>query len=552
MPTEHPLRVAGDTVDGNSLEGGISETMMEALVKRTALVLGPAEVLGDIEQDDGEVALAVIHGATGSLYFLDLTDTTTPDDGLTCLVDADGNRYRLSDQASIQLNSVLGIENDPPGSPSLGDAYVVDTSPTGAWASHAGDVALNTKRGWVFASPTPGLTLLNEATDQNIQYSAAGAWGGFAASITAGSVFPASLLFPMGVSVQTEQDAPPGGPSAGEHYLVGSSPSGAWAGQAGKVAYYTAASAWAFLSPYGGARIYNLGAQQELIYNADLGAWAAVFAANTVCNGRLTLESGVPVSTSDQTAKTTLYFTPFRGNSIALYVSGGWVLRTFTERSLSLSGFTSGKPFDIWAYDDSGTVTLEALVWTDDTTRATALALQDGIYVKSGDATRRYLGTIYTSATGQCEDSAAKRYVFNATNRVERPMRVLEATNSWAYTTDTWRQANGSTANQIDLVLGLIEDMVSAEVVATLFDNSVSDGSVAIGLNSTSAVATGGLRNATGSTESGALVAKWRGYPVAGRNYLAWLERADGGTATWRGDNGDVFIQSGISGSAVM
>ena len=41
--------------------------------------------------------------------------------------------------------------------------------------------------------------------------------------------------------------------------------------------------------------------------------------------GRLTLESGVPVSTSDQTAKTTVYYTPYVHNVINLWDGADWV-----------------------------------------------------------------------------------------------------------------------------------------------------------------------------------------------------------------------------------
>lgn len=38
----------------------------------------------------------------------------------------------------------------------------------------------------------------------------------------------------------------------------------------------------------------------------------------SICQGRLTLTSGTPVTTSDVTAATTIYFTPYKGNRIAL------------------------------------------------------------------------------------------------------------------------------------------------------------------------------------------------------------------------------------------
>jgi len=138
--------------------------------------------------------------------------------------------------------------------------------------------------------------------------------------------------------------------------------------------------------------------------------------------GRLTLESGVPISSADQTEKSTLYYTPYTGNTILLYISGAWKFKSFAELSLSLSGYAANKNYDIWIYDNSGTVTLDSTVWTSDTARATALAYQDGILIKSGDATRRYLGTIRMTGTivqtgFTCEDSNAKRFVWNMYNR---------------------------------------------------------------------------------------------------------------------------------------
>lgn len=162
--------------------------------------------------------------------------------------------------------------------------------------------------------------------------------------------------------------------------------------------------------------------------------------------GLLTTESGVPVSTSDRTAQSTIYYTPFRHDQIALWDGAKWRPYTFTETSLALSGLTSGKPYDVFGYVSSGVLALELLVWTDDTTRATAVTLQDGRYCKSGDKTRLLLGTIYTTATTTTEDSEAKRYVCNVYNAVPRRiLSAISATYSHTYTTGTWREWNAGT-----------------------------------------------------------------------------------------------------------
>lgn len=308
----------------------------------------------------------------------------------------------------------------------------------------------------------------------------------------------------------------------------------------------------------------------EVIYdsarNAAAGAWmllgSSVAAATTstagivklepvVCDGRLTLTTGVPVTTADVTGAGTLYFTPYNGNHIGLYASSAWSVVNFSETSLALT-LTSGKPYDIFAYSNAGTLALESLVWTDDTTRATALTTQDGIYVKSGDATRRYIGTIYASGSNTTEDSAAKRYVWNMYNRKLRSMRVLETTNSWNYTTATLRQANGSTANQLDFVRGLNEDAVDATVhVGRVTNPSAVSVNVSIGLDSTSAKAAESTGGQQGVISAGdySISAYYRGFPGVGRHILTWLERSSAaGTTTWSGDDGGSLVQSGIVG----
>lgn len=272
-----------------------------------------------------------------------------------------------------------------------------------------------------------------------------------------------------------------------------------------------------------------------------------------ICEGRLTLTSGTAVTTGDVTGATTVYFTPYNGNRIALYDGTNWLTYSFTERSLALGTLTTLTPYDVYIYNNSGTLTLEFLAWTNGTTRATALVLQDGVYVKTGATTRRYLGTFYTTATTTTEDSAAKRYLWNNYNRVVRKMQsALETTDSWVYNTQTWRQANANTANQLNLFVGLVEDSVSA------FISTVSRSLLAnyrrynaIGLNSTTALSQFGSTSQGSAGSVSCIPVSLYTYPTLGINYLAWLEASEAGTTiTYFGDAGQpTFEQSGISGS---
>ena len=52
------------------------------------------------------------------------------------------------------------------------------------------------------------------------------------------------------------------------------------------------------------------------------------------------------------------------------------------------------------------------------TARATALARQDGVLVKSGATTRRYLGTVRTNGSVSFEDAPFLRHIWNVQNQV--------------------------------------------------------------------------------------------------------------------------------------
>lgn len=192
--------------------------------------------------------------------------------------------------------------------------------------------------------------------------------------------------------------------------------------------------------PMGGFRITGLGlgtgtTDAARIDNAN---------ALNMCEFRMTLTTALPVTTADVTAATTVFVAPYKGNRIALYDGTNWVMRSSAQMSIAVPATTSTM-YDLFCFDNSGTATLEALAWTNDTTRATALVTQDGVLCKTGALTRRYLGSFRTTTvSGQTEDSLAKRFVWNYYNRIVRPMRVIETTDNWNYTTSTIRQANNS------------------------------------------------------------------------------------------------------------
>lgn len=172
--------------------------------------------------------------------------------------------------------------------------------------------------------------------------------------------------------------------------------------------------------------------------------------------GRLTLTSATPITTTDVTAATTLYFTPYglNGDKISLYDGTNWATYTFSQLSLALGTLSSGFNYDVFVYNNAGTLTLETAVWTNDTTRATSLTLTNGIYLKTGALTRRFLGTFRTTSTTTTEDSIAKRFVWNFNNRVEKAL-YKNGTTSHTYTTASWRNWNNDATLRIEFILGI-------------------------------------------------------------------------------------------------
>jgi len=286
----------------------------------------------------------------------------------------------------------------------------------------------------------------------------------------------------------------------------------------------------------------------------QLDAFGTLSVLNDVQDFRLTLTTAVPVTTADVTGATTIYCTPYKGNSISLYNGTNWNTRISAQFSLALGTLTSGRPYDVFCYDSAGTPTLEFLAWTNDTTRATALAYFGGVLTKSGDSTRRYLGTFYTTATTTTEDSAARRYLFNYNNRVPRGLYATDPTASWNYTTATTRAANANTTygqGRVGVMTGVAEDAASVARTSTSNNGTGGTGQYSgLGINSTTVFSAQTLSTSTTIVPA---VSSYHSILPLGMNYLQALEHSvAAGTTTWYGASGiSSGAISGISGTVM-
>jgi hypothetical protein len=299
----------------------------------------------------------------------------------------------------------------------------------------------------------------------------------------------------------------------------------------------------------------NNGGNETLTIAAS-GAGGGTVVPGTM-QGRLTLSSTLPVPTADVTAATTVYLLPYKGNQAALYDgSSAWAYHAIPDAGVSASvPASTDTNYDVYLYDNGGTLTLDLVAWTNGTTRATALALQNGVYVKDGAAARLYVGTIRTTGvSGQCEDSETKRYVWNYYNPIRRKLKKVDTNDSWGYTTATWRSTDNSTANRVEFVVGVSEEAVFMRHVGFANSNTTSaTGWAAVGISldgtaDSDADLMAGLGFNGASNSKTPLIAEYNGFPGIGYHYLQATELGAGGI-TFYGDNGATGnAQSGMMG----
>jgi hypothetical protein len=336
----------------------------------------------------------------------------------------------------------------------------------------------------------------------------------------------------------------------------------------------------------------NIGCTYPTV-GADESAWGTILNALFQCfdtefgtrgivlaQGRLTLTSATPVTTSDVTAATTVYYTPATGNLVSIYNGTTFRPYVFTELSLALdsnSGHTgyhqTGKNFDAFVISDSGTLReCTGPAWSSDTARGTGAGTTEleqylGVWVNKVTLTCRfgsasgntvsvaarqatYVGTLRTTADGQVEDGKRRRFVWNTYNRRPRALLRKETGDNWTYTLLTPHQANANALNQVEVVRGLDEDAVSVALVGAFNNASNVAAGVAIGLDSTSSAASDQAASLQQTQSLNSSAHAWyAGAPGLGYHYLTWLEWSVAtGTTTWRGAAAGIPIVLGMSG----
>lgn len=353
----------------------------------------------------------------------------------------------------------------------------------------------------------------------------------------------------------------------------------------------------------------NLSTAQSAAASA---ASASSKTVNNINEHRLTLESGVPISSTDQTAKTILYFTPYVGNIISLYSGTAWEDKTFTEIHIDLTetqscttvngdatltvadtsqlivgmevsgtGIAGGatiasitdathlemsanatadatnnivfkipasKVVDVFAYNAAGSAKLVfGPLWTNATTRATALTTKDGVPVLTGsysisgtvytEGKLKWIGTVGTTATaGQTEDSETGRYVWNKYNKVNKKLKSYNSDFAWTISgVITAREyQNGTNQVRAKFIVGESQQfLITMNSYCWSMDTSMIFGAF-IGVDNTTTRPNEGGTFAIWATPYGPLVGLGPGHAneifVAGYHFITQCEYSAGST----------------------
>ena len=321
------------------------------------------------------------------------------------------------------------------------------------------------------------------------------------------------------------------------------------------------------------------------------GSPPTLFQEQMPLGGRLTLISGTCVATTDQAAQTTIYYAPCGGGKyLPIYDGSNMELHQFTASdtdqvglSIALgSNWAANTLFDVYVTLSSSVVTICTVPWTSSgagsSARATAVTQYKGIWANNASMTCRttnsatitvaqyqgtLVGTFLTNGstgtvdlkfgTNASNGGYACICIWNVYNQVQGASAVGDTTASWTYTTATFREANGSTTNQINIVQGLASQPINVTVL-NIASNSGTNGVFAnggIGIDSTTSDSSQlniGAENVV-AAKYGPATAYYSGVLAVGYHNVNRLEQAQAtGTETWLGF-ASVLYQTGIRAS---
>lgn len=277
--------------------------------------------------------------------------------------------------------------------------------------------------------------------------------------------------------------------------------------------------------------------------------------------GRLSLSTGAPVPTGSLTGIGTIFYTPYQhrwvptydGSTLLMYDVGGELSQALTDATKSPAAAAANSTYDMFLWLDGSTWRCtRGPAWSSATVRGAPADLGriGGVWfnnaaITNGPAAGRgtYVGTIRTNASALLDvnfgglavgGTAGVINLWNTYNRMPWVANPRDSTDSWAYTTATWRQANASAGMQVSYLAGLQEGLIEAAYHA-LSSTSGTGPRIGVGHDSTagpSGMPTFGAVNGASMMTTG----RYDFIPSLGSHFLAALEQGATGSS-FQGDN---------------
>jgi hypothetical protein len=164
--------------------------------------------------------------------------------------------------------------------------------------------------------------------------------------------------------------------------------------------------------------------------------------------------------------------------------------------------------YDIFAYNNNGNIAFEFVAWQMEHTaidepgspdptrdqplqRIVSLSKIDGIFCKSTNNTRRYIGSVRTSSSGFI-DNQIKRFVYNSKNKVEKTVKGLVSVNGWV-SLGGWQPI--SSVPSVEVINGLDSSSDPVELYLILSAKSYESDDAQYSLSLFSSDAVGSVSN---------------------------------------------------------
>ena len=206
--------------------------------------------------------------------------------------------------------------------------------------------------------------------------------------------------------------------------------------------------------------------------------------------GRLTLTTGTPVLSSNVSAATSIFYTPYNCDLIALYDGSVFTNTAFTEltnvttdNTKNPAAVATNSNYDLFVWNDSSTIRLSrGPLWTSDSARGVGAGTTELVRVKgillnansitNGPAASRgtYVGSVRSNGTSSIDwtplpavDTPARLCVFNTQNRLPVSAQARDSTNTWPYNSTTIRSARGVDNVRVNVIFGLVENAVQVQ-----------------------------------------------------------------------------------------